>query len=297
MSTKSKSRQQLQLLRDEALEAYLNREDFRFDLNADALYRQYADQYQRLGQKAMQDTMGQAAALTGGYGSSYAQSVGQQAYHSYLQQLGDVIPELYQLAYDRYRNRGDALYKAYQSWAQLEQEAADREQLDREYALKEQELRYKNSKEKEENDTYGDLPDYYAWYASIQGKGERPRYDDPTVVTKFDNGNVTTGNIMILQRVLGLEDTGMWTLHDRKAAGGMTADAAWAAYQKGQLQNRNSHALGDQGLANENVRAMERVLGLTEDGYWSAADQKAAGGMSEAEAWEAYQKGLLQLRR
>jgi hypothetical protein len=42
---------------------------------------------------------------------------------------------------------------------------------------------------------------------------------------------------------------------------------------------------------------MERVLGLPEDGYWSEADKKAAGGMSEAIAWEAYQRGLLQQRK
>jgi hypothetical protein len=39
---------------------------------------------------------------------------------------------------------------------------------------------------------------------------------------------------------------------------------------------------------------MERVLGLTEDGVWSAEDQKAAKGFSAATAWEAYQSGALQ---
>ena len=42
----------------------------------------------------MKDTMGQAAALTGGYGSSYAESSAQQQYDAYLQQLGDIVPEL-----------------------------------------------------------------------------------------------------------------------------------------------------------------------------------------------------------
>ena len=57
--------------------------------------------------------MGKAAALTGGYGNSYAQTVGQQAYNSYLQQLNSVVPELYQLAYDRYLEETDALEKKY----------------------------------------------------------------------------------------------------------------------------------------------------------------------------------------
>ena len=59
------------------------------------------------GSRAMRDTMGQAAALTGGYGSSYAQSAGQQQYALYLQKLGEAMPELYQAAYERYSAEGD----------------------------------------------------------------------------------------------------------------------------------------------------------------------------------------------
>ena len=137
MITKKKSRKELQLLSQEALDAYMNRPDFRYDANGDALYRHYKDRYTELGKTAMQDTMGQATALTGGYGSSYVQNVGQQAYQSYLSKADDVIPTLYQLAYDRYRDKGDRLYKAYQSWSQLEQQAAQQEQWEREYELEE----------------------------------------------------------------------------------------------------------------------------------------------------------------
>ena len=70
MITKKKSRKELQLLSQEALDAYMNRPDFQYDANGDALYRHYKDQYTELGKRAMQDTMGQAAALTGGDGSS-----------------------------------------------------------------------------------------------------------------------------------------------------------------------------------------------------------------------------------
>ena len=87
----------------------VNREKFSYDLNADALYHQYADQYTLQGELAMMDTMGQAAAMTGGYGNSYAQSVGQQAYQGYLQQLNDVVPELYGMARDQYNQEGQDL--------------------------------------------------------------------------------------------------------------------------------------------------------------------------------------------
>lgn len=88
----------------------LNRKEFQYDVNADALYNQYKDRYVDLGQKAMMDTMGQAAKLTGGYGNSNAQIVGQQAYQNYLQALTDKIPELQQLAYNRYNQQGQDMY-------------------------------------------------------------------------------------------------------------------------------------------------------------------------------------------
>jgi hypothetical protein len=91
----------------------LNREKFSYDVNGDALYQQYKDKYIQQGKMAMADTMGQAAAMTGGYGNSYAASVGNQAYQASLQQLNDVIPELYQMAYDRYNQEGQDLYNQY----------------------------------------------------------------------------------------------------------------------------------------------------------------------------------------
>ena len=91
----------------------LNREKFSYDVNGDALYQQYKDKYIQQGKMAMADTMGQAAAMTGGYGNSYAASVGNQAYQASLQQLNDIIPQLYQMAYDRYNQEGQDLYNRY----------------------------------------------------------------------------------------------------------------------------------------------------------------------------------------
>ena len=90
-----------------------NREKFSYDLNGDALYQQYKDKYITQGKMAMQDTMGQAAAMTGGYGNSYAAAVGNQAYQASLQNLNDIVPELYQMAYDKYNQEGQDLYNKY----------------------------------------------------------------------------------------------------------------------------------------------------------------------------------------
>jgi hypothetical protein len=96
-----------------ALDRINNREKFTYDLNGDALYQQYKDQYINQGRLAMQDTMGQAAAMTGGYGNSYAATVGNQAYQGYLQKLNDVVPELYNLALNKYNLEGQDLKDQY----------------------------------------------------------------------------------------------------------------------------------------------------------------------------------------
>lgn len=108
---------------NEAMDKILNREKFTYDLNGDALYNQYKDQYVTQGKQAMMDTIGQASALTGGYGNSYAQSVGQQTFQGYLQGLNDKVPELYQMALDRYNQEGQDLYNEYGLYA-------DREDMD-----------------------------------------------------------------------------------------------------------------------------------------------------------------------
>lgn len=97
----------------DAMQKVLNRDKFRYDLNGDALYQQYKDRYIQQGKQAMMDTMGQASALTGGYGNSYAQQAGQQTYQGYLQGLNDKVPELYQLALDRYNQEGTDLLNKY----------------------------------------------------------------------------------------------------------------------------------------------------------------------------------------
>lgn len=97
-----------------------NREKFRYDLNGDALYQQYKNQYIHGGNLAMRDTMGQAAALTGGYGNSYAQQAGQQAYNGYLNGLNDKIPDLYNMALSRYQMEGNDLKDQYSMLASRE---------------------------------------------------------------------------------------------------------------------------------------------------------------------------------
>ena len=58
-------------------EKIVQRPAFQYDPEGDPLFNSYRDRTVREGRLAMRDTMGQAAHLTGGYGSSYGQAVGQ----------------------------------------------------------------------------------------------------------------------------------------------------------------------------------------------------------------------------
>lgn len=90
-----------------------NQKPFSYDLNGDMLYQNYKDQFINNGKMAMMNTMGQAAALTGGYGNSYATTAGNQAYQASLQELNAIVPELYQAAYQRYRDDRQDLLDRY----------------------------------------------------------------------------------------------------------------------------------------------------------------------------------------
>ena len=108
---------------------------FSYEHTADPVYRQYADAYTREGNRAMQDTLGEVAARTGGIASSYAASAGAQANNYYMQLLADKIPELEQNAYARYL---DGIQQDYNRLALLEQREAEdyakyQDSLDRYY--------------------------------------------------------------------------------------------------------------------------------------------------------------------
>lgn len=82
----------------------LERPDFSYDPATDPLYQNYRKQYTREGQRATEDALGAAAAASGGIPSSYASTAAGQAGNYYAAQLTDKIPELYELAYNKYLN-------------------------------------------------------------------------------------------------------------------------------------------------------------------------------------------------
>lgn len=93
---------------DALVDKILNGEKFSYDVSEDALYDLYQEQYVTKGKMAMADTAAQAAALTGGFGSSYGTTAAQQAYQQYLTELNDIVPELHDRAYQKYQDEKNA---------------------------------------------------------------------------------------------------------------------------------------------------------------------------------------------
>ena len=93
---------------DKLTNEYTQRE-FEYDAATDDAYRDYANMMAASGQKAMTDTMGKAAAMTGGYGNSYAATAGQSVYNDYMAQVAGAQTEFEDRAYARFANENARL--------------------------------------------------------------------------------------------------------------------------------------------------------------------------------------------
>jgi hypothetical protein len=93
------------------MEKQLRRPGFSYDPTHDALYQGMKNEFVRQGKRAMSDAMGRASAMSGGYASSYAESLGHQAYAEQLGKLSEMIPELYDRARKDYDAETERLMK------------------------------------------------------------------------------------------------------------------------------------------------------------------------------------------
>lgn len=106
----------------------MNKPDFSYDSASDPLYQQYKEQYNREGDRAMKNTMSEAAALTGGRTNSWAVTAGSQAQDYYNQKLNDKMPELQQLAYSMYNDKYNQMYNQMNMLNQMDQKEYQRYQ-------------------------------------------------------------------------------------------------------------------------------------------------------------------------
>ena len=103
-----------------------NPQEFKYEFNGDNLFQAYSDLYSQKAKQGMMDAMGQAAGLTGGFGNSYAQAVGQQQYQQNMLGLYDKGLELYDRARAAYDQDQQNLLNQYNILNQQEQTAYDR---------------------------------------------------------------------------------------------------------------------------------------------------------------------------
>ena len=236
---------------NDTINKILNREKFSYDLNGDALYQQYKDKYIQQGKMAMGDAIGQASAMTGGYGNSYAQSVGQQAYQAQLQNLNDIVPELYQLAYDKYKQEGQDLYNQYSMLAGLEEQNYNRNRdalsdwmIDRDYWTGRSDTLYDRGYKEWSDQTSLEYQDHINAIANEQWQAEfeeakrqfdeqmafsREQYNDSKAIssstgTKSSSPNATNKGSLNNKAnyVLGVEESGGGDYQPTETKSGIT---------------------------------------------------------------------------
>lgn len=111
---------------DGILDKIQNPQEFKYSFDGDELFKYYADLYTQKGKQASADAMGQAAALTGGYGNSYAQQVGNQAYDQYLLSLYDKGMDLRDRAYQQYADQRADIYNQFNALGDADARDYDR---------------------------------------------------------------------------------------------------------------------------------------------------------------------------
>lgn len=112
---------------DQMLDALLG-EEFDYDPASDKLYAAYRQQYERQADLASANALGAAAALTGGRASTAAVAAAQQAGGYYRAMLAGKLPELAQLAYERYNGERKTRLSAID--AMLDMDDADYDRAD-----------------------------------------------------------------------------------------------------------------------------------------------------------------------
>lgn len=256
------------------IDKIMNREEFSYDVNSDALYQQYKDQYTALGKLAMKDTMGQAAAMTGGYGNSYASTAGNQAYQSYLSQLNEVVPELYGMALDKYNQEGQDLYNQYGLLADQENQDYGRYQDSYNQWLTERDY-LTGVYNDERNFDYGKYVDDRNFAYGTYADDKSYAYDEYRNAIADEQW----------QKEYALKEE-QWELQKEQYT--KEAEANTKSYS-GTTKSGTSYNNGS--LTNSQVKELQAALGVATDGYYGPDSKKAAGGLSAAEAYAKYVSG------
>ncbi len=108
------------------MDKIMNRDKFSYDVDNDQLFQQALASAMNSGKQAMQDTIGQASALTGGYGSTYATTAANQTYNAFIEDAYDNLPQYYQMAMEAYQMEGDEMYRQFGMLSELDDKEFNR---------------------------------------------------------------------------------------------------------------------------------------------------------------------------
>lgn len=100
---------------------------FSYDPEDDPAYQAYRAAYRREGDRAGRNTLAEAAALTGGQASTAAVTAASQARDYYNSKVGDVVPDLYKLAWQMHQGAQQNLVDEIETLAGLSAAAYGRE--------------------------------------------------------------------------------------------------------------------------------------------------------------------------
>lgn len=101
---KSRNTEELEKLRNKYIDQSEN-----YDPTKDNAYQEYASMMRDQGNKAMESAMARASANSGGYGNSYAQTVGQQVLNDYSKEIGAAQETYYDRAMNKILNQMNML--------------------------------------------------------------------------------------------------------------------------------------------------------------------------------------------
>lgn len=280
------------------LDAILNRPDFTWSKETDPLWGSYKKSYLREGDRATANALAQASAASGGRPSTAAVTAATQAGDYYATQLNDIIPTLYQQAYDRYLNE-------YSMMLQDLGAVNTQEQLD--YAKYLDQLTQYNTDRNFAYDTYlGDFNILQGQLASLQGQDDvdygryldtinlgiqrdeteyqRQQQDQALVQAQVDAilaaGGTPSAELVgasgySSEYIQALEDAYRREAAERtsvSSGGGGRGGSGGSGYNNG-------------GLTTTQIQQMQTALGVTPDGMWGPETQAAAGGLSADQAW------------
>lgn len=228
-------------------------------------YQALANRYGQQGRLSMQDVLGQVSSRTGGLASSWAQTAAQQQYNSFMGDLEKAAMEMYgveqgdlldkanlarQYAMDDYNQYVDA----WNQWADNRDFAYDayRDSVaDQQYAdalaLQQAQDQAEMMAAAGDFSGYGALgytPEQISLLQAAYGAQQTADTATPKKTGGgYDNGSLSNAQVAQLQSLLGVTADGLWGSQSKKAAGGLSAEEAWAVYGSG--SGGGDYHLGD----------------------------------------------------